>query len=215
MDFDDAKERLITELRLEGIKDEKVLEAFSKIPRHLFVSEEMVNEAYLNIALPVGHGQTISQPYTIAVMLEALELKEGDKVLEVGTGSGYNAALISYLIGRKGKLFTTEIVPELAEQSRKKLAGLGLKNVKVVVADGSLGYAKEKPYDEVIVTAACREVPPHLLGQLKSNGILVAPVGRLYEQEMLKIRKVKGKLDVKNLGFFVFVPLKGAFEPVT
>ncbi len=213
MNFEESKERLISELRLEGIKDEKVLEAFSKIPRHLFVPDEMINESYLNIALPIGYGQTISQPYTIAVMLEALELKEGDKVLEVGTGSGYNAALIGYIIGKKGKLFTTEIVPELAEESKKKLLSLGLKNVKVVVSDGSLGYDKEKPYDSVIVTAACRDVPPQLLKQLKNGRILVAPVGQLYEQEMLKVRKVGKKLDVKKLGFFVFVPLKGAFEP--
>lgn len=213
VDFEKARERLIADLMLEGIKDEKVLEAFSKVPRHLFVPKEMLNESYLNIALPIGYGQTISQPYTIAVMLEALELKEGDKVLEVGTGSGYNAALISCIIGRKGRLFTTEIVPELAEQSRKKLAEFGLRNVKVVVTDGSLGYEKEKLYDAIIVTAACREVPPPLLEQLKNNGMLVAPVGHLYEQEMLKIRKSKGKLDIKNLGFFVFVPLKGAFEP--
>lgn len=213
MNFEEAKNKLIAELRLEGIKDEKVLDAFSKIPRHLFVPKEMLNESYLNIALPIGHGQTISQPYTIAVMLEALELKPNDKVLEVGTGSGYNAALISHIIGKKGKLFTTEIVPELTETSKKKLLSLGLKNVKVVVCDGSLGYDKEKPYDKVIVTAACREIPPPLLKQLKNNGVLVAPVGHAYEQEMLKVKKVGKKLDVKNLGFFVFVPLKGAFEP--
>lgn len=213
MDFEEAKEKLITELRLEGIKDEKVLDSFSRTPRHFFVPEEMVSESYLNIALPIGYGQTVSQPYTIAVMLEALELKEGDKVLEVGTGSGYNAALISHIIGKKGRLFTTEIVPELAEESKKKLFELGLKNVKVIVTDGSLGYEKEKPYNKIIVTAACRETPPPLVKQLRNNGILVAPVGHRYEQEMLKVKKVGKKLDVKNLGFFVFVPLKGAFEP--
>lgn len=213
MNFEESRGKLITELRLEGIKDEKVLEAFSKIPRHLFVPKEMLNESYLNIALPVGYGQTISQPYTIAIMLEALELNQGDKVLEVGTGSGYNAALISHIISKKGKLFTTEIVPELAEGSKKKLSSLGLKNVKVIVCDGSLGYSKEKFYDAIIITAACREIPPPLLKQLKNNSILVAPVGHAYEQEMLKVKKVGKKLDIKNLGFFVFVPLKGAFEP--
>ncbi len=213
MNFEEAKEKLITELRLEGIRDEKVLEAFSKIPRHLFVPKEMVNESYLNVALPIGYGQTISQPYTIAIMLEALELEEGDKVLEVGTGSGYNAALIGYIIGKKGRLFTTEIVPELAEEAKEKLSGLGMKNVKVVITDGSLGYDKEKFYRKTIVTAACREVPPPLLKQLSDKGILVAPVGGLYEQRMLKVKKLGKKLDVKNLGSFVFVPLKGAFEP--
>jgi len=213
MNFEEAKNRLIDELRLEGVKDEKVLKAFSKIPRHLFVHKKMLNESYHNVALPIGYGQTISQPYTIAVMLEALELKPGDKVLEIGTGSGYNAALIGCIIGRKGKLFTTEIVPELAEESKKKLSALGLKNVKVVVCDGSLGYDKGKVYDKIMVTAACKEVPPPLLKQLRNNGILVAPVGCAYEQEMLKVKKVGKKLEVKNLGFFVFVPLKGAFEP--
>lgn len=213
MNLELAKEKLITELKLEGIKDEKVLEAFSKIPRHLFVPEEMINESYLNIALPIGNNQTISQPYTIAVMLEALELEEGDKVLEVGTGSGYNAALIGHIIGKKGKLFTTEIVPELAEKSRKKISEIGLKNVEVVVSDGSLGYEKEKPYQKIIVTAACRELPPLLISQLKNKGILVAPVGHLYEQEMLKVKKIGKKLDIKKLGYFVFVPLKGEYEP--
>lgn len=213
MNFEEARERLITELKLEGIKDEKVLEAFSKVHRHFFVPPEMISEAYLNIALPIGYGQTISQPYTIAVMLEALELKEGAKVLEAGTGSGYNAALISHIIGKKGKLFTTEIVPELAEASRKKISELGLKNVEVVACDGSLGYEKEKPYNKIIVTAACREIPPPLIKQLKNKGILVAPVGHRYEQEMLKVKKVGRKLDVEKLGFFVFVPLKGAYEP--
>lgn len=205
-------EKLITELKLEGIKDEKVLESFSKIPRHLFVPGEMISEAYLNIALPIGYEQTISQPYTIAVMLEALELKKGDKVLEIGTGSGYNAALISHIIGKKGKLFTTEIVPELAEEAKKKIFKLGFRNIKVIVVDGSLGYEKEKPYDKIIITAACREVPAPLIKQLKNNGILVAPVGHRYEQEMLRVKKVGKKLDVKKLGFFVFVPLKGAYE---
>lgn len=213
MDFEEEREKLITELKLEGIKDEKVLGAFSKIPRHFFVPKNMIDEAYLNIALPIGYGQTISQPYTIAVMLGALELKERDKVLEVGTGSGYNAALISCIIGKKGKLFTTEIVPELTEESGKKLSELGLKNVRVVGCDGSLGYDQEKPYSKIIVTAACREVPPPLIKQLRNNGILVAPVGHCYEQEMLKVKKIGKKLDIKKLGYFVFVPLKGAFEP--
>ncbi|MDP2907380.1 MAG: protein-L-isoaspartate(D-aspartate) O-methyltransferase [Nanoarchaeota archaeon] len=213
MDFEESKNKLIAELRLEGIKDEKVLGAFSKIPRQLFVPKEMINESYLNVALPIGYGQTISQPYTIAIMLESLELKPGDKVLEVGTGSGYNAALISHVIGKKGKLFTTEIVPELAEESKKRLSSLGLKNVKVVVCDGSLGYDKEKLYSKIIVTAACREIPPPLLKQLRNNGVLVSPVGSAYNQEMLKVKKAGKKLDVKKLGFFVFVPLKGAFEP--
>ena len=212
-DFDEERKNLIKELKLEGIKDKNVLNAFSKVSRHLFVPEEMIDESYLNIALPIGYGQTISQPYTIAVMLEALELKKGDKVLEAGTGSGYNAALISHLIGKRGKLFTTEIVHELAEKSRKKISELGLKNIKVVECDGSLGYERGKPYDKIIVTAACREIPSPLIKQLKNNGILVAPVGHTYEQAMLKVKKIGKKLDVKKLGFFIFVPLKGAYEP--
>ncbi|MBM3200256.1 protein-L-isoaspartate(D-aspartate) O-methyltransferase [Candidatus Woesearchaeota archaeon] len=213
MDFEAAREKLIDELKLEGIKDVKVLEAFSKIHRDLFVPDEMLSESYANIPLPIGYGQTISQPYTIAIMLEALGLKPGDKVLEAGTGSGYNAALIGHIVGSKGKVFTTEIVPELVNRSKDKIRGVGLKNIKVVNCDGSLGYAKEAPYDKIIVTAACREIPPLLLEQLRDNGVLVAPVGSRHEQRMLKVRKTGNKLDIKSLGFFVFVPLKGAYEP--
>jgi len=213
MDFKKEKEKLIIELKLEGIKDKKVLDAFSKIHRHLFVPNEMLHESYLNIALPIGYNQTISQPYTVAVMLESLELKEGDKVLEVGTGSGYNAALIAHIIGKKGKLFTTEIVPELAKESKEKISKIGLKNVEIVLCDGSLGYEKKEPYDKCIITAACREVPPKLIKQLKNKGILVAPVGHCYEQEMVKVKKKGKKLDVQRLGYFVFVPLQGKYEP--
>ena len=144
-------------------------------------------------------------------MTQALELKARQKVLEIGTGSGYQAALIAYIIGSKGKVLTTEIVPELAEFAKANLKKAKIKNVTVMQIDGSLGYEKEAPYDRIMITAASPKVPEHLLKQLKDKGILVVPVGDLYGQEMLRIRKAKGKGKVKSesLGRFAFVPLKG------
>lgn len=141
-------------------------------------------------------------------MLEALELKRGDKVLEVGTGSGWNAALIAEIV-KPGKIFTTEFVEKLAKSAKKNLRKY--RNVKVIKIDGSAGYKKEAPYDRIIVTAACPAVPKPLTEQLKENGILIAPVGAEFGQDMIKIIKKKGKLFEKNLGGFVFVPLKGKY----
>lgn len=211
MDWALERKNLVKELKLEGIKDEKVLAAIAKTPRHLFVPEREIRDAYRNIALPVGYGQTISQPYTIAVMLQALELKKGDKVLEVGTASGYNASLIAEIVGKKGKVFTTEIVPELAKFANDNLKKNNIKNVKVVQTDGSQGYEKEAPYDAIIVTAASPRIPQPLSDQIKDKRIMVMPVGSLYEQEMLKIRKVGKEFEIKKLGFFIFVPLKGEY----
>ncbi|MCX8147471.1 MAG: methyltransferase domain-containing protein, partial [Candidatus Woesearchaeota archaeon] len=142
----------------------------------------------------------------IMIMLQALEPKESDKVLEIGTGSGYNAALLSKLVK---KVVTTEIIPELVEYAKKNLKKAGIKNVEVFHSDGSRGHKKEAPYDKIIVTAACPEIPLPLIEQLKENGIIVAPVGPLYSQKMIKGTKKKGKLVLEELGDFVFVPLKG------
>ena len=190
------------------VKDKKIIDAFKKIKREDFVLNE--KEAYLDIALPILKGQTISQPSTIVIMLEALELKKGDKVLEVGAGSGYNASLIAEII-KPGIVYTTEIIKELCDYTKKNLKKAGIKNVKMFNVDGSKGLDKYKHFDKIIITAACPRLPENLIKQLKVNGILVAPVDKGYCQEMLKVIKRRNKLDIKNLGDFVFVKLKGEF----
>ena len=191
------------------ITDKQVLTAFVKVKRELFVPPELREEVYSDVALPIGYEQTISQPSTVAAMTQALELRPGQKVLEIGTGSGYQAALIAHIVGSKGRVFTTEIIPELVSLARKNLAKAGVKNVSIVQADGSEGYSKEAPYDRIIMTAASPQTPLHLLAQLKEGGILLAPVGGPFGQSMMRIRKQKGKLVQENLGEYIFVPLRG------
>lgn len=192
------------------IRDDRVINAFKAVPRENFIHKEYLNEAYGDYPLPIGYGQTISQPTTVMIMTQALELKPGHKVLEVGAGSGYQAAIISKIVGKKGKVITTEIVPELVEFAKHNLGKCKIDNVFVIHHDGSQGYEKEAPYDRIIVTAACPSVPRPLIEQLKPNGIIILPVGSLSQQIMLKIRKVNG-LEKESLGNFVFVPLKGKY----
>ena len=205
-----SKEQLVEHWISSGIiKDKKIIEAFRKVSRELFVAEERKEEAYGDYPLPIGKGQTISQPTTVMIMTQALELKEGDKVLEVGSGSGYQAAIIANIVGDNGRVISTEIVDELVESAKSNIKKLKLKNVEIIKHDGSKGYAKEAPYDKIIITAACPKIPNPLIKQLKEGGIIVAPVGNMNEQEMIKGRKIKGKLIKENLGDFMFVPLKG------
>lgn len=199
-----TKKDLLAELKKEGIK-EKILEAIDKIDRKNFVLEEQQNLAYINEPLPIGFGQTISQPYTVAFMLQNLELKEGDKVLEIGTGSGWNAALISYLVGEKGIVYTIERIKELYEKAKEKLKNY--KNVRVILGDGSKGLKDFSPYDKIIITAAAEKLNEEIKNQLKENGIIVAPIGPLFCQKMVKLIKKEGKFSGKSLGNFVFVPL--------
>lgn len=205
-----SKKRLIDYWQSSGtIQDKKLIESFKAIPREKFIPEEYTEEAYGDYPLSIGMGQTISQPTTVMLMTEALKLKEGDKVLEVGAGSGYQAAIISKIIGGKGKVITTEIIPELVEFAKKNIKKLKIKNIKIIDYDGSQGYEEEAPYDKIIITAACPEIPKPLIKQLKENGIITAPVGDLFGQQMIKGIKKKGKLETKSLGYFMFVPLKG------
>ncbi len=202
------KQELIQILKEEGITDQKVLEAIQKVPRHLFVPKQHQDQAYVNYPLPIGEGQTISQPFTVAFMLQALELKPNQKVLEIGTGSGYNAALIAELIKPKGKLYTTEIHEPLIKKAKQALKKY--KNTKIIKTDGSQGYGKGAPYDRIIATAAAKEIPQPWLDQLKDKGILIAPIGQ-YTQVMIKITKIKNKIKKQELGDFQFVPLKGKY----
>src|SRR3989344_1046951 len=204
-----TKESLVKELIGMGIKDRKVLDAVEKTKRELFIPRGYMEEAYANYPLYIGHGQTISQPYTVAFMIELLELKKGLKVLEVGAGSGYNAAVMSTIVGKEGKITATEIIPELAETAAKNLEKASIKNVAVVEADGSRGYAKEAPYDRIIVTAAAPELKQEWIEQLKGTGILVFPLGEQHTgQAMIKIRKKGSELIGENHGSFMFVPLR-------
>ncbi len=201
------KDELVRKWKGAGmIRNERLIEAFRNVPREYFVLDEYEDDAYGDHALPICAGQTISQPSTIMIMLDALDLREEDKVLEIGTGSGYNAALISRIAG---KVITTEIISELIDYARDNLKRAGMSNVEVVHSDGSNGYEKEAPYDRIIITAACPEIPKALIDQLKEGGIIVAPVGPLYSQKMVKGVKGKQGLSLKELGDFIFVPLKG------
>jgi protein-L-isoaspartate(D-aspartate) O-methyltransferase len=193
----------------ETVTDARVLAAFKAVPRERFMPDEYAGEAYVDEARPLPGGQTISQPTTVVQMLQALDVRDGMKVLEVGTGSGYNAALLARLAGPKGRVFSVEIVPELAAYARKRLAAAGARTVTVVEADGSKGLAKHAPYDRIIVTAGAPELPPPLIVQLNEGGIIVIPVGIGLEQALVVGRKRLGQLEMESRGAYAFVPLRG------
>lgn len=191
-----------------GIKDERVIAAMRKVPRHLFVPDFVRHSAYDDMALPIGDDQTISQPYMVAVMTELLELKGDEKVLEVGTGSGYQAAILAEL---SRKVYTIERISTLAEEARKRLTTLGYENVNVIVGDGTKGLEEESPFDRIIVTAATPKIPDPLINQLKEGGIIVAPVGERFSQVLIKGKKEKGTLIEEYHTPCVFVPLIGEY----
>jgi len=205
MDFTQARARLITHLGGE-IRDRQVLAAMARIPRECFVPPEEQFSAYEDMPLPIGLNQTISQPLIIAVMTEALELKGKEKVLEVGTGSGYQSAILAELARL---VVTVERLPSLAETARKTLNNLGYTNIEVHPAGETLGYQDKAPYDAIMVTAAAPRIPDDLLTQLAIGGRMIIPVGSRYVQELYKItRRKKGDL-VQDLGGCRFVPLIG------
>lgn len=203
----DRQRMLRTQLNPRGIRDDRVLDAMADVPREQFVNDAWQAEAYSDGALPISCGQTISQPYTVAFMCEAAEITSSDRILEIGTGSGYGAAVLSRL-GRK--VYTVERIPELAESARERLAQLGYDNVEVHVGDGTLGLPKFAPYDVIIVTAGAGALPVPLRDQLAEGGRMVIPVGTYQtSQTMYRYRLRDGKLVKENLGAFAFVPLIG------
>jgi protein-L-isoaspartate(D-aspartate) O-methyltransferase len=210
VDFEAARADLIEHLSTE-IRDERVLAAMRRIPRERFVPPASRRAAYDDRPLPIGYDQTISQPFIIALMTEALELTGKEKVLEVGTGSGYQAAILAELAR---SVVTTERVPSLAKAAERVLAELGYTNVEVHLAEETLGWRKGAPYDAIMVTAAAPKVPPDLLAQLKIGGRLVIPVGSRYIQDLCKITRGKKKNTIENLGGCRFVSLigRGAWE---
>jgi protein-L-isoaspartate(D-aspartate) O-methyltransferase len=210
VDSERAREDLVRHLDRE-IADKRVIEAMRRVPRDAFVSPEQRRVAYDDRPLSIGFGQTISQPFIVALMLEALELRGDEKVLELGTGSGYEAALLAELAQ---KVITVEYVPELAESAGVVLDKLGYSNIEVHLAGGVLGWPERAPYDAIVVSAGAPEVPQVLLDQLALNGRLVIPVGSRWQQELLKVTKLRKGTNVENLGGCYFVPLigEGAWE---
>ena len=204
-ELEDAKGRLIDRLRKE-IPDERVIRAMERVPREAFVPEESRHLAYEDIPVPIGEGQTISQPYIVAMMVRALELRRTDKVLEIGTGSGYEAAVLAELASR---VITVERILSLAESARERLTSMGYDNVEVVVAEKRLGWEKEAPYDAIVVAAAAPKLLRELMGQMATRGTLVIPVGSKESQELMKVSRSEDTYSVQTLGGCRFVPLIG------
>ncbi len=201
-----TRDRLADRLQAKGIDDRRVLHAIRRTPRHLFVDEALSSRAYEDIALPIGHRQTISQPFIVARMTEAL-LANGDpgKVLEIGTGSGYQAALLAHLVE---EVYTVERIRELSMLARSRMRKLGIKNVRFRVSDGSWGWEEFAPFDAIMVTAAPEEIPPALLAQLAKGGRMVVPVGRESGvQQLLSITRTGDRYDQESLEAVSFVPL--------
>lgn len=205
--YQKEREQMVeTQLVRRGIKDKRVLDAMRQVPRHLFMPEDMRGLAYCDGPLPIGHGQTISQPYIVALMTELLELHGQEKVLEIGTGSGYQAAILSRLAR---EVYTIERHAALAQQAEKVLAQLGYDNVMIIVSDGTLGWPEHAPYEAIIVTAAAPDVPQPLLDQLADGGRLVAPVGSRWSQSLVKVKRQGDLLTRERLTPVAFVPLVG------
>lgn len=201
---------MVAGLRGRGLTfSRRVEEALLQVPRHLFLPEDVRSHAYRDTPLPIGDGQTVSAPHMVAVMAEALDLREGQKVLEIGAGSGYNAAVMAELVGPRGRVITLERHPSLAEKAAQVLREAGYSNVQVVVGDGSLGYPEEAPYDRISVTCGAPRVPGPLAEQLRDGGLMVIPVGGLEYQSLLRVRKLGGRTTTEDLGSVVFVPLIG------
>ncbi len=207
--YQKARERMVnTQIAARGIRDPRVLAAMRKVPRHLFVDEALKDQAYGDYPLPIGEGQTISQPYIVALMTEALELKGPEKVLEVGTGSGYQAAILAELARW---VYSIERYPSLAQRAKRILEKLGYHNVIIKVGDGTKGWPEAAPFDAIIVTAAGPKIPEPLLAQLKDGGRLVMPVGDEWSQYLIKVTKKGDELIKENLGAVRFVKLVGEY----
>ncbi len=205
-----TKQQLINYWRENKIvEDESIISAFDNVERDIFIPSEFQREAYHDHPLPTVRNQSISQPTTVILMLKYLELKPGHKVFEVGAGAGYQAALISYIIGLEGKLITSEVIPELVQMAIYNLRKTSLGNVEVLELNGGEGYPEAAPYDRIIITAACPAMPPLLIEQLKEGGIILAPIGDLESQTLVKGTKENNCLNLEFLGSFRFVPMKG------
>lgn len=208
-DFETLRNIMVdTQLIPRGIKDKRVLEAMRKVPRHIFTSASFQNRAYEDSALPIGEGQTISQPYMVAIMTELLELKGSEKILEIGTGSGYQTAVLAEL---SKEVFSIERIETLAKNAEEKLLMLGYNNIHIKTDDGTSGWEEEAPFDRILITAGAPAVPKPLTDQLADNGIIVIPVGEFFAQQLLIIKKSEGRLAEEYHIPCVFVPLIGKY----
>jgi protein-L-isoaspartate(D-aspartate) O-methyltransferase len=201
-----ACERLIKKIREKGIHDERILEAFRKVPRHLFVDSMFYAQAYDDNALPIGNGQTISQPYVVALMTQLLRLGKDDKILEIGTGSGFQTAILAQFSRR---VYTIERQPDLGDAARKRLRDMGYENIVFKIGDGSHGWIQHAPFDRIIVTAGAPVLPPSLTSQLANEGILILPTGDKHYQELEIYEKKPDGINKTTAGGVVFVPLIG------
>ena len=206
-DLEIQRQQLIESLRQAGVQDERVLAAIASTPREAFIDETQYDLAYADRALPIGMGQTISQPLIVATMTQALQLSGRERVLEIGTGSGYQTAILSHLAGH---VYSVERHQQLSYQATNHLLQLGLPNVSLYVGDGSLGWPDEAPYDRILVTAAAPEVPAQLFSQLVIWGMLVIPVGSHERQDLLIVHRAPWGPEMRSLGSCIFVPLLGA-----
>lgn len=207
------RKQLVDSLRHKGISSEEVLQAMLRVPRHEFVPKEVIMRAYEDAPQQIGEGQTISQPYTVAFMTELLEVEPGDKILEIGTGSGYQAAILAEM---GAQVFTVERIKKLYDQAKERLKRLGYDNIHIFYADGTEGLPKYAPFDKIIITAATPEIPQPLKEQLKNGGYIVAPVGDTsgwYGQIMKRYVKINNqKFEYQTFGSFIFVPLKKGLQ---
>ena len=209
IDFPKARLKMVEEqIFSRGIKDAKLIAAMKKIPRHLFVEEALQNQAYSDHPLPIGEKQTISQPYMVALMTEALLLTGKEKVLEIGTGSGYQTAILAEL---SEKVFSIERIRPLAIRARKLLYELGYFNVEIKIFDGTLGWMEESPFDAIVVTAGSPDIPQTLLDQLATGGRLVIPVGDAFVQDLIRVIKTEEEIKKEDLGGCRFVKLIGKY----
>jgi len=204
-EFADQRQKMVaTQIRGRGISDAAVLKAMDAVPRHLFVPPEMRDLAYGDTPLPIGHGQTISQPYIVALMSQLLAVETGRRVLEIGTGSGYQAAVLAEM---GALVFSIEIVPELGRQATRVLDTLGFKNIQVKIGDGYKGWPEHAPFDAIIVTCAPTRIPEPLTEQLAEGGRMVIPSGEKYNQQLLLLTKQKGEIKQEKIVDVRFVPM--------
>ena len=207
MTFDEQRARMVaTQLKARGLADERLLAAFGKVPRHLFVPEEFRDEAYADHPLPIGAGQTISQPYIVALMVDCLGLRGHERVLEIGSGSGYQTAILAELAL---EVFSIERMPELLQAVQVRLSTLGYLNVHLAAGNGSLGWPEHAPFDAIIVSAAAPRMPLPLVAQLAEGGRMAIPIGILQSQMLVQAEKRRGALHQKEIASCVFVPLIG------
>lgn len=212
-EYEEKRERLVEDLERRGyIESRSVKEAMKKVPRHEFVPSNIRDRAYVDSPQPIGEGQTISAPHMVGMMVEELDLKKGQKVLEIGGGLGYHAAVIAEVVKEKGKVYSMEYVKKLARSAQERIKKSGYQNVKIIHGDGSSGYEKKAPYDRISVACGTSKIPDALMEQLKMGGKILAPVGSKFIQDLIRVTKVDDHETRKeNLGGVRFVPLKGRY----